>query len=73
VRQVIRDPRREKWAAGITFGWDIRPNRAQYFLLRTNLRWYPKLELSVVEGQAVSLNALEFNFIQLVVFPGRMF
>ncbi len=72
-RQVIRDPRREKWAAGITFGWDIRPNRAQYFLLRTNLRWYPKLELSVVEGQAVSLNALEFNFIQLVVFPGRMF
>lgn len=56
---------------GLTFGWDIRPNRLQSWYLRTNLRWFPRLELDVREGQTVRFDALEFNFIQLVVFPGR--
>lgn len=60
-------------SAGLTFGWDIRPNRLQSFLLRTNLRWYPKLELEVQGGQTVSFSSIEFNFIQLVLFPGRFF
>jgi hypothetical protein len=58
---------------GVTFGWDIRPNRIQSFYLRTNLRWHPKLDVSMSSGKNVRLDQLEFNFIQLVVFPGRMF
>ncbi len=60
-------------AYGILFGWDIRPNRLQYLLLRTNLRWYPKINLNLEGGQSISFSNLEFNFIQLVVYPGRMF
>jgi hypothetical protein len=60
-------------AYGILFGWDIRPNRIQSILLRTNLRWYPKIDLNVEGGKSISFSALEFNFIQLVVYPGRMF
>lgn len=58
---------------GITFGWDIRPNRLQYFYLRTNLRFTPNLNLSTQSGQRFSFNQLEFNFIELVVFPELFF
>ncbi len=58
---------------GLTFGWDIRPNRIQNWLLRTNLRWYPDLNLSINADTYISFNNIEFNFIQLVIFPGRMF
>lgn len=67
------DVTEDKWAAGITFGWDIRPNRVQSFLLRTNLRYYPNLKLDLDNGENVSFGAVEFNFIQLVIFPERMF
>ncbi|TNE81097.1 MAG: hypothetical protein EP332_05225 [Bacteroidetes bacterium] len=59
-----------KLAFGLSFGWDIRPNRIQSWLLRTNLRWYPKLQLGTERGK-VDFSSLEFNFIQLVLFPGR--
>lgn len=58
---------------GITFGWDIRPNRLQAFLLRTNLRYFPALDLEVKDDETVSFDNIEFNFIELIVFPGRMF
>lgn len=57
---------------GLVFGWDIRPTRYKSWLLRTNLRFYPTAGFEV-EGQAFSMNKLEFNFIQLVLFPQRMF
>ncbi len=57
---------------GVTFGWDIRPNRLQSWLLRTNLRWYPNLSLEVNSDSKVSFNNLEFNFIQLIIYPNRM-
>lgn len=58
---------------GITFGWDIRPNRIQSFYLRTNLRWIPGLKLQTKDQLHFHFDQLEFNFIQLVIFPGRMF
>ena len=58
---------------GLTFGWDIRPNRLQSWYLRTNLRYFPNLNVEMSDGKNVALDQLEFNFIQLVVFPGRMF
>jgi hypothetical protein len=58
---------------GLAFGWDIRPNRLQVFYLRTNLRWFPKLELAAEGGQAFSFSQIEFNFIQLVLMMDRLF
>jgi hypothetical protein len=63
----------QKWSYGIAFGWDIRPNRLQSWILRTNLRWFPELSLNVEDELAVSFDNVEFNFIQLIVFPGRLF
>lgn len=57
---------------GLTFGWDIRPNRLQALLLRTNLRYFPFLAVKMPDGKDVALDALEVNFIQLVIFPGRL-
>jgi outer membrane protein W len=58
---------------GITFGWDIRPNRIQSFILRTNLRYWPNLPLQVTPENNYNFSNIEFNFIQLIVYPGRMF
>ena len=58
---------------GFTFGWDIRINHLQSWLLRTNLRWYPRLELENNQSNLVLFNCLEFNFIQLVIFPESFF
>ena len=58
---------------GLTFGWDIRPNRLQAWYLRTNLRYVPNLKVNMPSEKHMLLDQLEFNFIQLVVFPGRIF
>ena len=69
----IHDIRTRKAGYGLTFGWDIRPNRLQSWLLRTNLRWWPDLSLDVGDDRSIAFDNLEFNFIQLVIYPGRMF
>ncbi|MCI4671501.1 MAG: hypothetical protein MRZ79_25385 [Bacteroidia bacterium] len=56
---------------GLAFGWDIRPNRLQKWILRTSLRWYPDLSIQIRERQEISFNNIEFNFIQLIIYPGR--
>lgn len=66
------DHREQKFFPGLVFGWDIRPTRYKTWLLRTNLRYYPTAEFSA-GGESFSLQQLEFNFIQLVVFPERLF
>jgi hypothetical protein len=60
------------WRPGITFGWDIRPNRLQSFYLRTNLRWIPNLKLSTYNGKELNFAQLEFNFIQAVFLLNRI-
>ena len=71
-RQSIVDTEERLLCYGVTFGWDIRPNRLQKWILRTNLRWFPKLKLEVSEGQEISFDNLEFNFIQFILFPNRL-
>jgi len=61
-----------KLAYGLSFGWDIRPNRIQNWILRTNLRWYPNLTLDVDANTKIAFDNLEFNFIQLIIYPNRM-
>jgi outer membrane protein W len=58
--------------AGITFGWDIRPDNLQSWILRTNLRWQPNLGVNMPDGKQVRMDQLEFNFIQLVIYPERL-
>lgn len=58
---------------GITFGWDIRPNRIQAIYLRTNLRYFPNLNVTMPSAKKMAFDQIEFNFIQLVVFPNRLF
>ncbi|MEO1254077.1 MAG: hypothetical protein AAFY41_04195 [Bacteroidota bacterium] len=69
---LTQDSQEEKLGWGITFGWDIRPDRNQSIILRTSLRWFPSLDLSVEESNAVSFDNIEFNFIQMILFPNRM-
>lgn len=71
--QPTLDVHKNKLGYGLVFGWDIRPNRIQSFLLRTNLRYYPNLKLEVGENQTVAFDNMEFNFIQLILFPDRIF
>jgi hypothetical protein len=70
--QATYDESSQQMAYGLTFGWDIRPNRVQSWILRTNLRWFPRLNLALNDEASVAFANLEFNFIQLVVYPGRM-
>lgn len=72
-RQLTADVDEQKIGYGVTFGWDIRPNRLQKWILRTNLRWYPTLNLSVAEDREVAFSNIEFNFIQLILYPNRIF
>lgn len=58
---------------GVIAGWDIRPNRLQGIYLRTNLRWYPLLELATRNGKQMVFDQLEIDFIQVVVFIDRLF
>lgn len=58
---------------GITFGWDIRPNRLQGIVLRTSLRYFPNLSVAMADGKKVAFDGLEFNFIQVVIYPKRLF
>ncbi len=62
-----------KIAYGINLGWDIRPNRLQWFILRTNIRYYPNLAIDINPASSFSFDAIEFNFIQLILFPDRIF
>ncbi|WP_421877993.1 hypothetical protein [Marinoscillum sp.] len=58
---------------GLSFGWDIRPTNHEEWLLRTNLRYFPNLDVNMDSGQTFSLDQIEFNFIQLVWYPERTF
>lgn len=60
------------WTPGISFGWDIRPNEVQTWILRTNLRYIP-LRWNLDDGRQLTLDQLEFNFIQMVWYPSRWF
>ena len=61
-----------KPALSIVFGWDIRPYETSSWILRTNLRFTPTLDLRRGR-ESVGFDHVEFNFIQLVLYPERWF
>ena len=61
-----------KLSPNITFGWDIRPSvKGDWWILRTNLRYFPFLSVER-QSRKLSLQQLEFNFIQFVLYPQRL-
>ena len=61
-----------KLSPNITFGWDIRPSvKGDWWILRTNLRYFPFLSIER-QSRKLSLQHLEFNFIQFVFYPQRL-
>ncbi len=57
---------------GLSFGWDIIPGKTDEFLiLRTNLRWYPFSSFKI-DGMDFDFSQLEYNLIQVVLYPGRI-
>lgn len=61
------------FAAGLVVGWDIRPNRIQWFTLRTNIRYFPSINAANrLSTESIPFDNVEFNFIQMVVYPGRL-
>ena len=66
------DPvKKNQLSPAVVFGWDIRPSvKGDWWILRTNLRYYPFLKLHV-ENKSLSLQHMEFNFIQFVMYPQR--
>lgn len=55
---------------GITLGWDIRQDKIQWLMLRTNLRYYPNYKLNISRN-GNKFDQLEFNIIQAVFYPSR--
>ena len=68
---LVTNQRELHYTPGLVFGWDIRPVRYESILLRTNLRYSPFLKTRV-NGQTISFQQLEFNFIQAVIYPQRL-
>jgi hypothetical protein len=71
--RVILNQQKTLWHPSIVFGWDIRPTPVDWFILRTNLRYSPGLALTTEDGTTMDFDQLEFNFIQFVLYPERIF
>lgn len=63
-----------QYKAGLSLivGWDVRPYESSSWVLRTNLRFTPGLDLRT-GGDKVAFDYIEFNFFQLVLYPERLF
>jgi len=68
----LTDLRYQKISPNIVFGWDIRPSmKGDWWILRTNLRYFPFLTIGH-QNHSLSLQHLEFNFIQFVLYPQKL-
>lgn len=64
--------RTQKLSVGLLFGWDILASPLETWVLRTNLRYYPFQKINGLDGEATRVDQFEFNFIQVVFYPQRM-
>lgn len=58
-------------SVSLVFGWDVRPTQAEWFILRTCLRYQPQKGFGSYAQEKFSRD-LEFNFIQMVVYLQRI-
>ena len=62
---------RQFLSPGIIAGWDIRPTRTDWWGVRTNIRYFPWLNLKMPAGGQINLQQIELNLLQMVLYPGR--
>ncbi len=60
------------WVPDLVFGWELRTDPSQSWLIRTNFRWIPKEQVSILPGVNYDFGGLEYDLFQLVVFPARL-
>lgn len=69
INNTDRNLSDRRFTPGVIFGWDIRPLPTPSFVLRTNLRYYPNVNMLLDNDDSVyRSDFLEFNFIQAVWF-----
>lgn len=68
----VHDRSADRFAPGLVFGWDILPTSTEAIVLRTNLRWIPG-KFDMPKNTSLSLDTLEFDFIQVIIYPARFF
>ncbi|MEQ8907733.1 MAG: hypothetical protein RIC95_00945 [Vicingaceae bacterium] len=68
--KVVTDIHRREIGYGIVFGWDIRFSETDPLILRTNLRYNPDYNFTQ-DGLSFTAKNIEFNFIQVVIYPER--
>lgn len=56
---------------GFIIGWDIRPNKNDWWVLRTNARFTPYMKM-MANNENYVVSQWEFNFIQFVFYPQRL-
>lgn len=71
--QLGQTQRKQMISPGIIFGWDILASPLETWVLRTNLRYYPFQKIPGTDGNTSRVDQFEFNFIQLVIYPNRLF
>jgi hypothetical protein len=71
--QLGQTQRKQMISPGIIFGWDILASPLETWVLRTNLRYYPFQKILGTDGNISRVDQFEFNFIQLVIYPNRLF
>jgi len=60
------------FTGGLIIGWDIRSTRTDWWGVRTNIRYFPGLNLTLNNGYNINMNQIELNFLQLILYPNRI-
>ncbi|MEL7369014.1 MAG: hypothetical protein AAFN74_08900 [Myxococcota bacterium] len=61
-----------KPSLSLVVGWDFRPFETTAWALRSNVRYTPGLEIRT-GNERVAFDHFEINFLQLVIYPERLF
>jgi hypothetical protein len=63
---------RNFWTPGIIVGWDVRPTKVDWWGVRTNIRYFPFLQVDMPANREIDFQQIEVNFLQLVLYPSRL-
>lgn len=63
---------RNFWTPGVIVGWDVRPTNIDWWGVRTNIRYFPFLQVDMPSGHQIDFQQIEVNFLQLVLYPNRV-
>lgn len=69
----IHDRSKTFLTPGIILGWDIRPTRVEWWGIRTNIRYFPFLQMKLLSDYTIDLQQIELNFLQFVFYPNRFY